>query len=268
MRIHVLNDLHLEFGAFDPPPIDADVVILAGDICTGVRGVEWANQRWPSTPVVYVLGNHEYYGGRVPDTAEALRRAAAPNVHVLQRDSVELGGVVFLGATLWTDMALLRRPRQSVTLLRHGMADYRSIHVSPAADLPGTPDDAEPRLLTPSDTVRYHNQTRRWLSDALEAHAGQPVVVVTHHAPSARSLRVGDHGVVTAAYASNMDDFVTESGALLWVHGHTHRHADYTLGNTRVVCNARGYVDAPASGFEPGFVVEVSFEQRGCEPRR
>jgi len=62
MRIHILSDLHLEFGDFDPPRTDADVVVLAGDIHVGTRGVAWARERFHPTPV---LGNHEYYSGRV-----------------------------------------------------------------------------------------------------------------------------------------------------------------------------------------------------------
>lgn len=263
MRIRVFSDLHLDFGAFEPPPAEADVVVLAGDIQTGGGGVAWARRSLGNLPVVYVLGNHEHYGEVLPDLGVAMAAEGRPlDVHVLTCSEVELGGVVFLGCTLWTDMALFGSTRLATDGLRWGMADYRRIRLGPAADLPGTPPDAEPRPLQPTDTVRLHQAALRWLESALARHAGRPIVVVTHHAPSPLSLGDRDRGLVTAAYASRLDTFVERSGARLWIHGHTHQRRDYWLGSTRVVCNARGYADRPAAGgasadFDPACVVEV-----------
>ena len=77
-----------------------------------------------------------------------------------------------------------------------------------------------------------------------------PVVVVTHHAPSALSLGhdLQFQDAVRAAYASNLEELVAGSGAALWVHGHIHRAADYSVGGTRVICNPRGYPDEPGTG--------------------
>ena len=61
MKIHILNDLHIEFGAFEPPPTDADVVVLAGDIGVGLEGLHWAQSCFSDKPVIYVPGNHEFY---------------------------------------------------------------------------------------------------------------------------------------------------------------------------------------------------------------
>jgi predicted phosphodiesterase len=61
MRIRVLSDLHLEFREWNPPKADADVVVLAGDIHVGVKGIEWARRSFPAIPIVYVPGNHEFY---------------------------------------------------------------------------------------------------------------------------------------------------------------------------------------------------------------
>jgi hypothetical protein len=62
MRIHVLCDLHIEFKPFDPPDTNADVVNLAGDVHVKGKGLEWAKERFKDVPVLYVLGNHWYYG--------------------------------------------------------------------------------------------------------------------------------------------------------------------------------------------------------------
>ena len=107
MKIRVLSDLHLEFHAWTPPPADADVVVLAGDIHVGVGGIEWAREQFPTTPVIYVVGNHEFYGGQLNEVLAALREAADRlGVYLLDSDELVLDGTRFLGATLWTDFAL------------------------------------------------------------------------------------------------------------------------------------------------------------------
>lgn len=109
MRIHLLSDLHNEFDPFTPEPLDCDVVILAGDIDLKARGVEWAKQSF-SGPVLYVPGNHEFYGGHLAHTLEKLRAAQDDRVRVLDRDEVILAGVRFLGAIMWTDFAATGNP--------------------------------------------------------------------------------------------------------------------------------------------------------------
>ena len=69
MRIHLLSDLHNEFSSFVPVLLDCDLVILAGDIDLKSRGVEWAKKTF-SVPVLYVPGNHEFYGGHLTHTLE------------------------------------------------------------------------------------------------------------------------------------------------------------------------------------------------------
>jgi hypothetical protein len=60
MRISILSDLHLEFGPFTLPEVEADAVVLAGDVHVGVKGIAWCREQFPDTPVIYVPGNHEY----------------------------------------------------------------------------------------------------------------------------------------------------------------------------------------------------------------
>ena len=102
-----MSDLHLEFGVVEVPRCTADVVVLAGDIHVGDKGLAWAQHTFPEQQVVYVLGNHEYYGNLFHRLAlELAGLARGTNVHVLERGTVEIDGVCFLGCTLWTDFAL------------------------------------------------------------------------------------------------------------------------------------------------------------------
>jgi predicted phosphohydrolase len=112
MKLRILSDLHIEFADFTPPPTDADVTVLAGDIGVGMAALDWTHLNFPEMPVVYVLGNHEYYRHDLALLGQ-MKKAALSNVHILENDCVVLEGVRFLGATLWTDFALHGLAEQS-----------------------------------------------------------------------------------------------------------------------------------------------------------
>lgn len=247
MKLYIISDLHLEFGAFVPPQVDADVVILAGDIHLGVRGVEWAVQHFPDKPVLYVAGNHEYYGHALPRLLDKLyQKAQGTSVHILENTVVKLGSVTFFGCTLWTDFQLFGHRREAMRAAAERMTDFRRIRVSP-----------QYRRLRPDDTMRHHFTSRHWLAHSFAGITGKRVVI-THHAPSALSLAENRKtNLISAAYASHCEELVEASQAALWVHGHTHHAVDYTIKTTRVLSNPRGYADEPVAGFEPHLVVTV-----------
>jgi len=249
MRLLILSDLHLEFAPFTPQETDADAVILAGDIHVGTKAVTWVKEAVSrDKPVIYVLGNHEYYGQALPRHLLKLKELArGSNLHVLEKDCLMLGEIVFLGCTLWTDFELFGNPKIAGYNATQKMTDYRKIRVNPGY-----------RRLRSIDTAGVHYRSRRWLTEEVEKHRGRKLVVVTHHAPSTRSLPMGfGDDLLSAAYASNLDGFVEGCGAALWVHGHIHVSRDYMIGGTRVVCNPRGYPDDYNARFSSNMVVEV-----------
>ena len=252
MRILLLSDLHIEFRPFEPPEVDVDVVVLAGDVHVGDAGLLWAREAFPRTPVVYVLGNHEYYGESFNRLAlELADRAEGSNVHVLERRGVEIDGVRFLGCTLWTDLALFGDAFDAPALVQECMNDYNMIR----AGVDGH------RALSAAETLVAHERSRRWLEGELRKQRGQKTVVVTHHAPSILSIGEDERDdALACAYASSLEDVVAGSGAALWVHGHVHESVDYRLGGTRVVANARGYPEQYArsnASFDPVRVLEI-----------
>ena len=236
MRVHLLSDMHLEFAPFQPNGVDADVVVLAGDVHTGKNAIKWILKTFPDRPVIYVLGNHEFYGQKIPKLISDIKDVAqATNVHVLENDSVEIGNVVFLGATLWTDFRLNGDPVLAETAAQTGMTDFRRIRVTPSY-----------RRFRPRDARWLHAQSLEWLARQTANARGRKIVVVTHHAPSARSVPSGfQNDQLYPAYASNLEPFVAECGAALWIHGHIHGRADFTVSGTRVVGNPRGYPTEP-----------------------
>jgi len=248
MRIHILSDLHLEFAPFQPNNVDADVVVAAGDIHTGANGIQWLLQTFRDKPVLYVLGNHEFYGQKVQKLIANIKEIAqGTNVHVLDNDQVEIGNVVFLGATLWTDFRLLGDPVVSGAIAQAGMNDFRRIRMLPNY-----------RRFQPKDARAAHAKSLQWLAKQVESERGKQFVVVTHHAPSPRSIPGRfDGDPLNPAFASRLDHFVADCGAALWIHGHIHHFSDYLIGTTRVIANPRGYPSEPHTGFAPGLVVEI-----------
>jgi predicted phosphodiesterase len=103
MRLHIFSDLHLEFAPLQPEHPKADVVIAAGDIAQGRNGLNWLKAHFPEQPVIYVLGNREFYRHSLPELTHAIRRAAAgTNIHTLEDAAVEINGFTISGCTLWT----------------------------------------------------------------------------------------------------------------------------------------------------------------------
>lgn len=141
MKIHLLSDLHTEFAPFDPPRTDADVVVLAGDTSRGTEGIALARAWFPGLPVLYVAGNHEYYGESFPRLNHKLRAAAdEAGVLFMENREVVLGGVRFLGCTLWTDFELFGGRQESMAAAQAVMNDFRLIRVDPetAVSAPST----------------------------------------------------------------------------------------------------------------------------------
>lgn len=238
MKLLILSDLHLEFSSLDIDTTGVDVIVLAGDIHVGKRGMPWIAAQSHGLPVIYVPGNHEFYKGEHSRVLRDLRAAcsATPNVHLLDMDKVTIGDVEFLGATLWTDFALHGSTEDSVRIgescAAHGMTDFTgAIRFETHGVF---------RKLLPRDTAQIHVAARRWLSNELMASSQRKRVVVTHHVPSARSVAPRFQGdPLTPAFASHMDEVVQLAD--LWIHGHTHDSFDYCIGACRVVCNPRGY---------------------------
>lgn len=253
MKLNILSDLHLSQGALPRPRNDADVVILAGDLARPAQGMDWA--RGFDRPVLYVPGNHEFYRGSIPGTLAELRRLAAGTaVSVLDCDARVVGGVRFLGATLWTDFLLEQEgPRRAAAIgeaVRH-MHDFSRIRADECGDA----------LFTPEHAAALFRAHSAWLMEKFAAPHPGPTVVITHHSPSARSIHPRfATSLLNSCFVSDAEHLVRASGACLWIHGHTHDSFDYTIGDTRMVCNSRGYAKDGVNEnphFDPEFMVEV-----------
>lgn len=252
MNLWIFSDLHLEYAALREPlniP-EADVCIVAGDLCRGpANGVRWLSEHIaPSMPCVYVAGNHEFYKGSIREGLEEGRKTAQefPGVHFLENETVTIGGILFIGATLWTDYRIEGHQLLAMRHARERMNDYRYIALQ-----------RKPwQRFVPEAAARIYQHSRRFIGNALSA-ASIPTVVVTHHLPHPASLPDSSSGdLINAAYASDLTDIIQSGHPALWVHGHTHESCDHLVCETRIVCNPRGY-DDENGGFDPRRVVAM-----------
>lgn len=268
MRAWILSDLHVELtegweipGPSERPPFD--IMIVAGDLIPRMeRGVRWLIERVDDRPVIYIAGNHEAYGTDIDRTLEKAREAAAgTNIIVMENDVVDIGGVRIIACTLWTDFGLFGDPHGAMALAGERMNDYRRIR-----------HRNYERRLRPVDTLARHRRSRAFIEEQLARPFAGSRIVASHHAPYFGGVRPGtDKDPLSAAYASDLGALIEsgfgvptqQSGADLWVYGHTHRSDDTRLGRTRMLSNAKGY--GPGFGartwdnpmFDPKLVIEI-----------
>lgn len=263
MKLLVLSDLHLDIWNGKHPKTDLefckpDVVILAGDIHGNAKAVKWASETFEGIDVLYVHGNHEAYGREIAKTQRNILDACdeTPNVTFLNGDQVIIGDVRFIGATLWTDFCLfgIHTKQQAMFEAERYMNDYKAIRLRVEGG------EVYYRKLRATDTGRFHAKQRAYIQSKIEEPFDGKTVVITHMAPSMRSVPeryLGD--IVSAAYASDLELMARQVD--VWIHGHTHDSWDYDIGKCRVVCNPCGY---PYLGggtenvrFDPNLIIEI-----------
>jgi Icc-related predicted phosphoesterase len=257
MKVQLASDLHLEHLARQfpgetliRPAHHADVLVLAGDVAQGTDAIALFGS-WP-VPVLYVLGNHEAYGGCLESVQEQLTVAArGTSVRFLEREVADFGGVRFLGCTLWTDYRLRsnRTQRQLMENAQLRINDHRLIR-TPSGE-----------LFLPEHALRNHEISRRWLQRELAQSSDGKTVVITHHAPHPLSIHPRYAGDATnAAFASDLTEVVEMAD--VWLHGHVHDSFSYEIGGCRVFANPRGYARNISSAPDAG---SLQFENSGFE---
>lgn len=240
MKIQLVSDIHLEFYPEEKfPKVEnqgADVLILAGDICTASkcgRFIPWFEELGRKfEDIYYVIGNHEHYNYKYDQTSLALSHKLnyINNLHVLDNSYDRKNGVWFWGGTLWTDCN--KGDQDTRQTLARGMNDFRVIQYG------------EWDHMLPVNAEDEHRKYLQGLTEFLEPRKNETVVVVTHHGPSPGSIHpsFSNSRQMNGGFVSDLDEFIKKHPEIsLWVHGHVHNSFDYTVGNTRIVTNPMGY---------------------------
>ena len=228
MKIKLLSDLHLEFyknpekvieGLFTP---NVDVLVLAGDVAVGLKNVETALWQFAAqyNQVIYVPGNHEYYNTNL----NILDMISLPkNVRMLNPNSVKIGDITFIGASLWTNFN--NNPLAQETA-RSFINDFRVI-----------------KDFTPYKCKELFNYHSSYIKQAYEAIPGKKIIV-THFLPAVACIspRFRNEGLLNYYFANNMDGWIDSlNNVPYWFFGHTHDQVDVTIGETRLIANPYGY---------------------------
>lgn len=244
MIIRYASDLHLEFYdnrqwlRLQPLEGKGGLLLLAGDIMpfTELGRLREFYARWGDQydHVLWVPGNHEYYGGDINERSGRLDEKLTSNVRLLNDEVWYAPGLRILCTTLWTPIA-----EEDEVIMQNHMADYSAIL-----------DNGH--LLKPRRTSALHAASLAWLRSELAKPFEGHTVVVTHHVPTFRNYPPEfEDSALSGAFAVDLDDLVVNSGAYAWIYGHHHRNIPaFELGNTRMLTNQLGYLqEGEGTGF-------------------
>lgn len=248
MKTKIISDIHLEFGLRNFDFSACDLLILAGDIHVGHKGIDWINSNIKNIPVIYVLGNHEYYKHAYPKLLNKLKGLTkGTNIHILENESIVINDCTFHGTTLWTDFDLFGNMAVASFECEQSINDYTQIQRSTSYS-----------RLRASDTRQIHYESLQWLHKSLSESTTEKNIVITHQAPSMLSIsKKYKTDILSAAFASNLDAFILETKPNFWIHGHVHNAFDYMIGSTRVICNPAGYPFETNNGFQEHLIVDI-----------
>lgn len=278
MKVALISDLHLEFHDCTIRNSEGvDTLIMAGDICVAHTAAKterimsfFESVSKSFNNVIYVLGNHEYYNGDFKYVVGEMRNALSQfeNIHILQNECITIEDYTFLGTTLWTDFN--KKDPMTLYQAQNLLNDYRTIKNSNRMNVRNydyvekgekhVMREERPSKFMPEDALNAHLDAMEYISSTVKNKPDNKYVIVGHHAPSTNSIhpRYEWDGLMNGNFMSDLSEFILDAPQIkLWVHGHMHDPFDYMIGDTRVVCNPRGYPNEKKNPFYEAQVIEL-----------
>ena len=233
-----------------------DIVVCAcGDIGPGLAGyvfLDKLQKTFPHIKIVYVLGNHEYYGHQINsiyDECALTNLTGNENIVILDgkhANNYVINGINFIGCTLWTDFN--KGNAEVMNRSQRVMNDYRCI-------MQGD------RRITPEYILNTHGVQMKGIIKELNRETGYKNVVLTHHVPIESQPFIG--GLEHYAYYSDLWDKIiaTENPPVYWFYGHDHKSAyiEKVDGDKKVTfcSNPVGYYTETTTGYSTKCVLEI-----------
>jgi predicted phosphohydrolase len=229
-----------------------DVLLLAGDTAE-VKNLprfssffEEISEKFGK--IFIIAGNHEFYGGNWDTVIKSMRDIFSPwkNIRVLENEATEIApDLVLFGATMWTDFN--REDYASMQECKRSMNDYFQIRKGNG-------------FLQPHHVLTRYNESIAALKMDVEAFPTKKYIVMTHHAPSHKSIhrRFEQLTELNGGFVNDLDNFIwNHPNIKFWCHGHVHNSFDYNIATCRVMCNPRGYGKENKFFFKDNFTFEV-----------
>jgi predicted phosphohydrolase len=253
MKVQFCSDLHLEFPEnrkfLTRNPINpaGEILVLAGDIVCfrelerASSFIDYVSDHY--SEVYWVPGNHEYYGSDIREMTNPLWENIRSNVHLVNNQAIDRGGLRLVLSTLWSCISPLREWD-----IQRSMSDFSAI----------TYDNGR---FTPSHFNMLHEESLVFLKTSLASTGDIPTVVVTHHVPTLMNYPpVFKSSTLTEAFAVELFELIETSGAVSWIYGHHHVNTpSFKIGRTMMLTNQLGYVHHHEHGsFRQSAVVEVN----------
>ncbi len=262
MKLNILSDLHLDINKENPIYLKPQDVftIICGDISENVS----ETYKWIKDNIscgVFVEGNH--IGYRSNETIQSILEYLSTcfpldyNVSHLNNSYKIVNNIVFVGSILWTDFELYGKQNRGIAIKTSAkkIKDFSSTYFNSNSN-----SKNHKKTFSPRDAINLFNESVGYIKKICETFLDKKIVVVTHHAPSIKSIpSTYTNDICSTAFASNLDDFILKhSNIKLWCHGHIHKSFDYYIGDCRIVCNPIGYIgDKEETGFSKYKIIEI-----------
>lgn len=259
MKVFLTSDLHLECDTktSDVKIPKCDLIILAGDISHMGHALKYASglAQEHAVPVIFVPGNHEYYGKDYVEQTALAREFSAENVYVLMNDTVEFDGVRFIGSTLWSDFSAgAKNDQWTIMQNRKFAGNYiNDFHVIKHSE-------SNNRRLKPEFVRDLNYEAMRYFKQQLDQGFDGTTVVVTHFSPSITLEDPQFKGSPASPYFNaNCDELIKEYEPDFWFFGHTHSSVEAVIGKTKIFANQYGYKhEWGKTGYREGLVIDVT----------
>jgi Icc-related predicted phosphoesterase len=236
--IHI-TDIHLEwwknlvdFSSVIDKKV-ADIVILTGDIAGGTYAVKFIEHLIGlGYQVIYVLGNHEFYGHDVDELIVEWRELSKEikGLHFLEGDSVVIGDVEFFGTCLWTSLDTSSKSED--------VSFFLKLIIKKESDFIHTKNWNVNKMKD-----RFHDAWGN-LQNIIEASNSKKKVVLSHYLPSYACIHeCYVNSTNNPMFATELGNYIAQSEIMYWFHGHTHSSVDKIIGSTRIICEPYGYHD-------------------------
>jgi len=247
MKIRILSDIHLEFWNWKYKSCGEDAVFIAGDICP--RSTHHGKPmfdlfRQIKVPVFFCLGNHDFYGDSISETIQKINIELSyvdlQHVHFLHNTYVDFDGYRICGSSLFTDFCAYGKASQPEVEIESklGISDFRYI-----------------KDLKTEDYIKYSDTAKSFLKNQIEESA-LPLIFLTHWVPSMRFVDEKYRGNILNGYFVNECQEMFCDKIKLWNFAHTHSYLQQIIGDTKFICNPRGYPSENKSWIE-NLIIEI-----------